>query len=120
MTGPVASGDVIAVRLTVAGHEWKYLMMEDPIPAGAEFIERDELYELSEKPGWWGRWYARREFHDDHAALFQTYFPEGQAEHVYLLKVVNPGQFRVSPARVQPMYEPQHSAATPSRTLEVR
>ncbi|HEU0140448.1 MAG TPA: MG2 domain-containing protein [Bryobacteraceae bacterium] len=120
LTGSVAPGDVIAVRLTVTGHEWKYLMMEDPIPAGTEFIERDELYELSEKPGWWGRWYARREFHDDHAALFQTYFPEGQAEHVYLLKVVSPGQFRVSPARVQPMYEPQHSAATPSRTLEVK
>ncbi len=40
-SGPAASGDTIAVRLTVTGSEWKYLMVEDPIPSGTEFIERD-------------------------------------------------------------------------------
>jgi len=34
--------------------------------------------------------------------------------------VVNPGKFRVSPARVQPMYQPQFLATTESRTMEVR
>ena len=34
LNGPVASGDIVAVRLTVTGSEWKYLMVEDPIPAG--------------------------------------------------------------------------------------
>ena len=33
-SGPAASGDTIAVRLTVTGTEWKYLMIEDPIPVG--------------------------------------------------------------------------------------
>ena len=46
LNGPVASGDMIAVRLTVTGSEWKYMMVEDPIPAGTEFIERDNLYEF--------------------------------------------------------------------------
>ena len=41
LAGSAASGDTIAVRLTVTGSEWKYLMVEDPIPSGTEFIERD-------------------------------------------------------------------------------
>ena len=95
-------------------------MIEDPIPAGMEFIERDDLYELKQKPSWWTYWCTRREFHDDHAALFETYFPSGQTQYVYLLKVVNPGRFRVSPARAQPMYQPQYLTTSESKTVEVK
>ena len=38
------------MRLTVTGSEWKYMMLEDPIPAGTEFIERDNGYELKNAP----------------------------------------------------------------------
>lgn len=120
LAGAVKTGDVIAVRLRVLGSEWRYIMVEDPIPAGTEFIERDDLYELREKPPWWARMYARREFHDDHAALFQTYLRAGGSEQSYLLKVVNPGQFRVGPAKVQPMYQPRFFATTSSRNVEVQ
>ena len=105
LTGPAASGDIIAVRLTVTGSEWKYLMLEDPIPAGAEFIERDNIYQLRNRPPWWEYFFTRREMHDDRMAIFQTWFPAGQHQYFYLLKVVNPGLFQVSPARVQPMYQ---------------
>ncbi|HSC77838.1 MAG TPA: hypothetical protein VLB32_04685, partial [Candidatus Acidoferrales bacterium] len=120
LEGPLQTGDVLAVRLTLSGGSWRYLMVEDPIPAGTEFIERDDLYELKDRPGWWGFWGTRREFHDDHAALFQTYFPGGQMQYVYLLKVVNPGRFRVSPARAQPMYQPQYLTTSESKTVEVK
>ena len=120
LEGAVRKGDVIAVRLTLTGGQWRYLMLEDPIPAGAEFIERDELYELQDKPPWWQSWYTRREFHDDRAAVFQTFFSRGQAQYFYLLKVVNAGRFQISPARVQPMYQPNYLATTESRVLEVR
>jgi len=100
LNGTLAPGDVVAVRLTVGGGEWRYLMIEDPIPAGAEFLERDDLYEIKEHPDWWGYWFSRREFHDDHAAIFQTYFNQRQT-YFYLMKIVNPGKFRVSPALVE-------------------
>jgi hypothetical protein len=93
-------------------------MVEDPIPAGAELIERDQGYELGEKPDWWGSWFTRRELRDDRAALFETRFRE-QRQSVHLLKITNPGQFRVSPARVQPMYQPQFLSTTESRQFEV-
>jgi alpha-2-macroglobulin len=120
LNGPVAVGDIVAVRLTVTGSEWKYLMVEDPIPAGTEFIERDSVYELRDKPPWWQYLFTRRELHDDRMALFQTYFPQGQHQYFYLLKVVNPGVFQVSPARVQPMYQPGVMATSESRRLEAK
>ncbi len=118
--GSVAVGDLIAVRLTVTGSEWKYMMVEDPIPAGTEFVERDNLYQLRNKPPWWEYFFTRRELHDDRMAIFQTYFSQGQQQYFYLLKVVNPGTFQVSPARVGPMYQPAVMATTESRRLEVK
>lgn len=119
LSGPVASGDVLAVRISVSGSQWKYLLMEDPIPAGTEFIEHDELYEVDQKPAWWMNWYSRREFHDDRAAIFQTNF-DGRREYFYLLKVVNPGIFHISPASVQPMYQPDVLSTTDPSHLEVK
>ncbi|HEV7513359.1 MAG TPA: hypothetical protein VGO27_16810, partial [Candidatus Acidoferrum sp.] len=120
LSGPVQTGDTLAVRLTVTGSKWKYMMVEDPIPGGTELIEHDQLYELTEKPSWWNWWFTRREFHDDHAAFFQTYFSGGAQEYVYLLKVVNPGIFRVSPGKVEPMYQPSYFATSDPVTLEVK
>ncbi|ABF39931.1 alpha-2-macroglobulin-like protein [Candidatus Koribacter versatilis Ellin345] len=119
LSGPVESGDVLAVRVTVSGGKWKYLLVEDPIPAGTEFIEHDELYQVNQKPTWWRNWYSRREFHDDRAAIFQTYF-DGSREYFYLLKVVNPGIFQISPASVQPMYQPDVRSTTDLSHVEVK
>ncbi len=119
LSGDLHVGDILAVRMTVAGSEWRYLLMEDPIPAGAEFITRDDLYELKTKPSWWEYWFTRREFHDDRAAIFQEYF-QGQHQYVYLLKIVNPGKFQVSPAMVQPMYQPSIFATSDAAVMEVK
>ena len=40
-------GDVLTVRLTVAGSpEWRYLAIEDPLPAGVEAIQDTTAYPL--------------------------------------------------------------------------
>jgi uncharacterized protein YfaS (alpha-2-macroglobulin family) len=104
----------------VTGSEWKYMMLEDPIPAGTEFIERDNLYEIRNRPPWWAYAFTRRELHDDRMAIFQTFFPQGQQQYFYLLKVVNPGVFQVSPARVGPMYQTDVMATSESRRMEVK
>ena len=120
LTGPVQSGDILAVRLTVTGSDWKYMMIEDPIPAGTEFLAADNLYTLRNRPPWWQYEFTRRELHDDRMAIFQTFFSRGQQTYFYLLKVINPGVFKISPARVAPMYQSDVMATTESRTLEVR
>jgi uncharacterized protein YfaS (alpha-2-macroglobulin family) len=120
LQGDLHQGDVIAVRLTVTGSDWRYLLLEDPIPAGTEFVTKDSSYPIHERPSWWEYFFNRRELHDDRVAIFQKHFREGQTRHVYLLRVTNPGLFHVSPARVQPMYQPGHRATTEARTLEVK
>ena len=48
------------------------------------------------------------------------WFPRGQSEYTYLLKVVNPGEFRVSPTRVEPMYQPRVSVHERRATVSVK
>jgi uncharacterized protein YfaS (alpha-2-macroglobulin family) len=120
LNGPLQSGDTIAVRLTVTGSAWSYLLIEDPIPSGTEFIARDDKFDIRNRPSWWGYYFTRREMHDDRMATFEREFPAGQQSYFYLLKVVNPGQFYASPARVQPMYQPSVMATTSGRRVEVQ
>jgi uncharacterized protein YfaS (alpha-2-macroglobulin family) len=120
LSGPVQNGDLLAIKVTVTGDKWKYLMIEDPIPAGTEFVERDDLYELRQRPSWWANGYSRREFHDDRAVMFQTWFTDNVREYFYLVKVTNAGIYRISPASVQPMYQPNVLSTTDPATMEVK
>ena len=121
LSGPVQIGDTLAVRITVGGSDWRYLMIEDPIPSGTESIARDDLYQLDEQPPWWStRWRSYRELRDDRTTFFNYWFPRGQSEYTYLLKVVNPGVFRVSPTRVEPMYQPRYLSTSDAATVTVK
>ena len=119
LKGPVHVGDIVAVKLAVSGTQWKYLLAEDPIPAGTEFLDHTELYKLNNKPDWWADWFTRKEYHDDRAAFFNTEFA-GRREYVYLLKVVNAGKFQMSPAEAGPMYQSNVETTTDPATLEVQ
>jgi uncharacterized protein YfaS (alpha-2-macroglobulin family) len=110
-------GDVLAVHLAVNGSPMKYLLIEDPIPAGTEFVQNENSYSIVDRPRDWQWWFTRREFHDDRAAMFATEF-EGRHESFYLLKVVNPGAFIVSPGHVEPMYQPDVQATTEELRLQ--
>jgi uncharacterized protein YfaS (alpha-2-macroglobulin family) len=119
LNGPVHVGDIVAVRLALGGTSWKYLLAEDPIPAGAEFLPESGLYTINHKPDWWADFFTRKEFHDDRAAFFNTDFSV-RREYVYLLKVDNPGKFQISPADAGPMYQPNIETTTDPATLEVQ
>ena len=119
LSGPVHVGDIVAVKLAVNGTQWKYLLAEDPIPAGTEFMPNTGLYTLNNKPDWWADWFTRKEFRDDRAAFFNTDFSQ-RREYVYLLKVVTPGKFAISPAQAGPMYQTNVQTTTDPATLEVQ
>jgi uncharacterized protein YfaS (alpha-2-macroglobulin family) len=118
LRGAVMPGDTLAVHLAVNGTPEKYLLIEDPIPAGTEFVEHEDSYKILDRPADWEYWYTRREFHDDRAAFFATE-SSGSHESFYLLKVVNPGSFAISPANVQPMYQPGIQATSDLLHLQV-
>ena len=118
LQGTAQIGDVLAVHMAIHGSPAKYLFIEDPIPAGTEFLQNEDSYNIVARPTDWTWWYTRREFHDDRAVLFATDF-SGHQESFYLLKVVNPGSFEISPARVEPMYQPGIQATSDELHLDV-
>lgn len=113
--GTAKPGDVLTVRLTVAGSpEWRYLAVEDPLPAGVEPIQDTTAYPLepeAAEPWWYG---SRVEYRDSRTVFFQQTFERGRYEYTYLVKVTAPGQFRAIPAQVWPMYVPGvHASSEP-------
>jgi alpha-2-macroglobulin len=111
LAGEIRSGDLIVARLRVQGNKSRYLMIEDPIPAGCEQIERVSGINLSYEDGKWSNWYSAREFRDQRTVLFVNYF-DGDDFFQYAMRVITPGDFRAAPARAELMYNPAVNANT--------
>ena len=121
LEGSLKPGDLVAVRLSIfGGVNERYLLVDDSLPASAEVIERDELYEIRGKPSWWRSWYERRELRDSHMTFYPWAVPKEGLEYVYLLRFTNSGVFRVAPARVEPMYRANHLSWSEPKVLEVK
>ncbi|MDT7688011.1 MAG: alpha-2-macroglobulin [Acidobacteriota bacterium] len=118
LSGDVHSGDIIVSRLRLEGATAMYLMIEDPIPAGCEQVEEVSGINLNHDEKDWSDWYSAREFRDNRAVLFLNYF-DGKAQFQYAMRVQVPGQFRVAPARVERMYEPDVRANSASAGLTI-
>ncbi|MFN7983706.1 MAG: MG2 domain-containing protein [Vicinamibacterales bacterium] len=117
-SGTAKPGDLILVRLTIAGsNDWRYLMLEDPLPAGAESIEKEESYEFEKRRSW--DYGSQRELRDDRTVYFLDNLSGGRREFNYMLKVTTPGQFKAMPAHVSPMYVPDISASSDVMPLTV-
>ena len=118
-SGTARPGDVLLVRISAAGSpDWRYLLIEDPLPAGTEPIADDELYALERNtPNAW--WIGRREFRDDRAVFFRDRLADGRIDLHYLVKVTTPGTFKALPARISPMYVPGVSATSDVQQVAV-
>ncbi|MBA2354868.1 MAG: hypothetical protein H0V80_09395, partial [Acidobacteria bacterium] len=116
-SGTAAPGALVLVRLVVAGSsDWRYLMIEDPIPAGSEAVSRPDTLDLARPPDW--TFGSHREYRDDRVAIFLEAL-EQRAEFAYLLRVTTPGLFRAMPAQVVPMYVPGVFASSAVQIFDV-
>ncbi len=116
-------GDVIQVKLTIiAPNDLHYVVVEDPLPAGAEGIDtslattsvveqQPELTRTDRRNPWsgdYGRWYfSHTELRDEKAVLFATYLPKGTYEYTYTMRASLPGEYRVIPTHAEQMYFPE-------------
>ena len=114
LTGDIQSGDLIVVKLHVTGKAARHLMIEDPIPSGAEQIEAVGNLSLGYTDKSWTDWYSSREFRDRRTVFFLDRF-DGDATFQYAMRVQIPGEFVVAPARVELMYQPAIHANTSSQ-----
>src|SRR5438309_6975110 len=118
LSGELRSGDMIVVRLHLSGPRAQYLMIEDPIPAGAEQVGRVSGIYLNYSLGSWSDWYSDREFRDNRTAIFMNYF-DGDATQQYAMRVEVPGEFKIAPARAELMYQPTVQANTSNDRLRI-
>jgi len=118
LSGELRSGDMIVVRLRLTGGRAQYLMIEDPIPAGAEQVARVSGINLNHSTGQWSDWYSNREFRDNRTAIFMNYF-DGDATLQYAMRVEVPGEFRIAPARAELMYQPTVQTNTANDRLRI-
>jgi len=119
LSGELRSGDLIVVRLHLTGGRAQYVMLEDPIPAGAEQIAQVSGINLNYTAGQqWCDWYSNREFRDNRTVIFKNYF-DGNATFQYAMRVEVPGEFRVAPARADLMYQPTIQANTSNDRLRI-
>ncbi|MEP7286630.1 MAG: Ig-like domain-containing protein [Chloroflexota bacterium] len=113
-------GDVIRVTLDiVATNDLNYVVINDPIPAGAEAIDPnlDTSGTVGQEPdlrlndplstgwGWW--WFSNTELRDDRTVLYATYLPQGTYQFTYSIRAGLAGQYRVIPATGQEFYFPE-------------
>jgi hypothetical protein len=111
LTGEIRSGDLIVVKLHLTGKKARHLMLEDPIPSGAEQVESIGNMYLNSSSTSWTDWYSAREFRDRRTVFFLDYF-DGDSTLQYTMRVQIPGEFVVAPARVELMYNPSTYANT--------
>ena len=114
LSGDIRSGDVLVVKIKLNGTKARHLMIEDPIPAGAEQVENVGNLNLDYTSGRdWSDWYSSREFRDNRTVFFLDYF-DGAATFQYAMRVQVPGQFRIAPTRAELMYRPAVQSNTAS------
>ncbi len=124
-------GQLIKVNLTIIAPRYLlYLVVEDPIPAGAEIVDTSlktvsvtyeqegELRKKSE-PVWW--WYpTHADKRDEKLVLFATYLSPGTYEYSYLIKAGLPGEFKVLPAVAYEMYFPHIFGRTGGMSFKIK
>ena len=117
-----AINDTVQVKITlVAPNDLHYLVVEDPLPAGCEGIDRslrttsvvgerpslERVEEGEERDGWGWWWFSHTDLRDEKAVLFATHLPRGTYEYTYQIRASVAGRFLVMPTTAYEMYFPE-------------
>ena len=92
----------------LADADYRYAMLEDPIPAGCEVQSGagdDGNFPLDYSEGNVG--YTRQETRDDRVVFFFDTLPKGQTRLTYRLHAETPGQYRILPGIASLTYFPE-------------
>lgn len=124
-------GQLIKVNLTIVAPRYlTHLVVEDPIPAGAEIVDTSlktvsvlyqegETLKKASEPIWW--WYpSHADKRDEKLVLFATYLSAGTYEYTYLIRAGLSGEFKVLPAVAYEMYFPHVFGRTGGMSFTIK
>jgi uncharacterized protein YfaS (alpha-2-macroglobulin family) len=119
--GTLKMGALYLVELTVVPTEkkkdvYEFVMLEDPLPAGAEAVERDNGYVVDGEqllaPA------IHREVRGDRVAFFAKTVTKPLTLK-YLMRPVRPGLYHAMPAQASLMYYPHHRGYSESAAITI-
>ncbi|HZT41990.1 MAG TPA: MG2 domain-containing protein [Chthonomonadaceae bacterium] len=104
----VPSGEEMEVGVEItADANYRYVLLEDPIPAGCEVAPTNDQDQAMAQYENGGGGYARQEVRDDRVAFFFDDLPKGRTRVVYRLHAETPGLYRILPSLASLMYFPE-------------
>jgi uncharacterized protein YfaS (alpha-2-macroglobulin family) len=110
------AGDRVVVRLTLTSSQrLRYVVVEDPFPAGLEPSARGEVGFMD-----WRSWWVDSDVRDDKAIFYLDWLPAGERVIEYVLTARTPGRFNGLPTNGFAMYQPKISALGEKALLEVK
>lgn len=113
----VNAGALVRVVLRITSDsEREFIMIEDPVPAGCEIVEREQ----PEEEWMWENWWSSTDVRDDKIIFFARRLPSGTSTIEYTLRAEAQGRSAAMPATVLNMYDPDFRASSGQTTLEVR
>ncbi|MHB8586220.1 MAG: alpha-2-macroglobulin family protein [Thermoplasmatota archaeon] len=92
--------------------ERDYVLVEDPLPAGAQVV-------AGSLPSGWADSWTWAEARDDHVAAFATTLPAGTTTLTYQVRAFLPGVFRVLPTTAMATYSPQIEGRSAESSVSV-
>jgi uncharacterized protein YfaS (alpha-2-macroglobulin family) len=130
-------GELVKVRLTLTlENDAYYLLVEDHLPSGSEILDTSlktvqqgaegepikPLFNLRQPfAGGWGWWlFSQPHIYDDHIAWAADYLPSGTYELIYTLQTLQPGEYRVLPARAWQFYFPDVQGNSPGTVFVIK
>lgn len=114
LLGSVKAGDYVLVTVTIDPKDkYRYVLVNDPLPAGFRVIEDDQAFRiagLEPRYGYdyygWNYWYDGRELRDERIDFYFSYLGE-RVSFTYLMRAETPGEFAALPTQAWLMYEPE-------------
>ncbi len=117
----IEAGEQVRVELTVVvPADQVFVIIEDPLPSGAEAIDPGLATSASAASGniqridqdysygYWGWWYFDRiEYRDEKVVFLSEFLPAGTYQYTYNLQSVIPGQYQVNPATARQEFFPE-------------
>jgi hypothetical protein len=120
--GKWSRGDVVRVRLTIdARDDMGWVVLDDPIPAGASILSGSgkrgsSVLTQGEGAGFAPAWQER--LFDGYRAYYE-WLPRGRHTAEYTIRLNGDGSYNLPPTRVEAMYAPELYGEAPNAVFEI-
>jgi len=119
-------GDLVQVELTVvAGQERRYVVVQDPLPAGLEAIQLSfattdqAARDAADDAGTNAYVFEHVEMHSDRVLIFADRLPAGVHRYTYFARATSRGTFSMPETTTEEMYHPEIYGRSTNKTIVI-